>query len=46
MGRAPVKARLRKGRHVIEAGRDLPSQTRVVQVAAGSRKEIEFSLLD
>jgi hypothetical protein len=46
MGRAPVKARLTKGRHVIKAGRELPSQTRMVQVEAGARKEIEISLPD
>ena len=46
MGRAPVKARLPRGRHVVKAGRDLPSQTRVVRVAPGTRKEIEFNLPD
>jgi serine/threonine protein kinase len=46
MGRAPVKARLPKGRHVIKVGRELPSQTRVVRVEAGARKEIEISLTD
>jgi len=46
MGRAPVKARLSKGRHTIEVGRELPSQTRVVRVEAGTRKEIEISLAD
>ena len=45
-GRAPVKARLSKGRHVIEAGRKLPSHPRVVEVEAGTRKEIEFNLTD
>ncbi len=39
MGRAPVKARLSKGRHVIKAGRDFPIQTRVVRVEAGTRKK-------
>ena len=46
MGRAPVKVRLSKGRHVIKAGQELPSQTRVVRVEAGVRKEIEISLSD
>jgi serine/threonine protein kinase len=46
MGRAPVKARLSKGRHVVEAGRKRPIQTRVVRVLAGTRKEIEFTLPD
>lgn len=46
MGRAPVKARLSKGRHVVKAGRDLPSQMRVVRVVAGTRKEVEFNLPD
>jgi hypothetical protein len=46
MGRAPVKARLSKGRHVIKAGRDFPIQTRVVRVEAGTRKEIEITLAD
>jgi serine/threonine protein kinase len=46
MGRAPVKARLSKGRHVIKAGRELPTQTRVVRVESGARKEIEISLAD
>jgi hypothetical protein len=46
MGRAPVKARLSKGRHTIKAGRELPSQTRVVKVEAGAREEIEISLSD
>jgi serine/threonine-protein kinase len=46
MGRAPVKARLSKGRHVIKVGRQLPSQTRVVRVEAGARREIEISLAD
>ena len=46
MGRAPVKARLTIGRHVVKVGRELPSQTRVVRVEAGTRKEIEISLTD
>jgi hypothetical protein len=46
MGRAPVKARLSKGRHVIKAGRELPTQTRVVRVESGTRQEIEISLAD
>ena len=44
MGRAPVKARLTKGKHVVEVGRDLPSQRRVVRVQPGARKEIELTL--
>jgi hypothetical protein len=46
MGRAPVKARLTKGRHVVEVGRELPSETRVVRVEPGARQEIEVSLPD
>jgi len=46
MGRAPVKARLSKGRHVIEAGRDLPSKKRIVRVKPGTRQEIELSLAE
>jgi hypothetical protein len=46
MGRAPVKAPLSQGRHVIKAGRDFPIQTRVVRVEAGAHQEIEFSLED
>ncbi len=44
MGRAPVKARLSKGKHVVKAGRELPSQTRVVRVEAGGRQELEIKL--
>ena len=44
MGRAPVKARLTKGRHVVKVGREIPSETRVVRVEAGARKEIEINL--
>jgi len=44
MGRAPVKARLSEGRHVIKAGRELPSATRIVRLASGARKEVEISL--
>jgi serine/threonine protein kinase len=46
MGRAPVKARLPKGRHVVKAGRDLPTTTRIVRLEAGARREIEISLAD
>jgi hypothetical protein len=46
MGRAPVTARLAKGRHVVEAGRELRSQRRVVRVQPGARKEIELTLGD
>ncbi len=46
MGRAPVKARLSKGRHVVEVGRELPTQTRAVRVEAGARKEVEISLAE
>jgi hypothetical protein len=44
--RAPVKARLSIGRHVIAVGQDLPTQTRVVNVEAGTRQEIEFILAE
>jgi serine/threonine protein kinase len=46
MGRAPVKARLPKGKHVVKVGRELPSETRVVRIEAGARKELEISLSD
>lgn len=46
MGRAPVKARLPKGRHVVKAGRELPTATRIVRLEAGTRREIEISLGD
>jgi CelD/BcsL family acetyltransferase involved in cellulose biosynthesis len=39
-----VKARLLKGRHVIEAGRELPSEKRIVRVQPGARKEVELTL--
>lgn len=44
MGRAPVKAKLSEGRHVIKAGRELPSATRTVRLESGARKEVEISL--
>jgi hypothetical protein len=44
MGRAPVEARLPKGRHVIKAGRELPATTRIVRLGAGVRKEVEIQL--
>jgi hypothetical protein len=44
MGRAPVKARVSKGRHVVEVGRELPSKKRVVKVEAGARRDLEISL--
>jgi hypothetical protein len=43
-GRAPVTARLSKGRHVIEVGHQLRSQRRVVRIQAGTRREVEFTL--
>ncbi len=46
MGRAPVKARVTKGRHVVEVGRELPSEKRVVRVEAGARKTLEINLSD
>ncbi len=46
MGRAPVEARVSKGRHVVKVGRELPTQTRVVRVEAGARKEVELSLTE
>jgi len=46
MGRAPVKARVSKGRHIVEVGRELPSKKRVVKVEAGARRELEISLVD
>ncbi len=46
MGRAPVKARVTRGRHVVEVGRDLPTKKRVVKVEAGARKDLEINLLD
>lgn len=44
MGRAPVSARVREGRHVIEVGRDRPSMRRVVYIDPGARKNLELSL--
>ncbi len=46
MGRAPVEARLKKGRHVVKVGRDLPTKTKVVRVEAGARKEVELELTE
>ena len=46
MGRAPVEARVQKGRHVVKVGRELPTKTKVVRVEAGARKEIELSLTE
>ncbi len=46
MGRAPVKARLPRGRHVVKVGRELPSQTRVVRLEAGARRELEIQLVE
>ena len=46
MGRAPVKARVSKGRHVVEVGREFPSKKRVVKVEAGGREDLEISLAD
>ena len=43
-GRAPVRARLNTGRHVIQAGRELPSERRVVRVQPGARKEVQLTL--
>jgi hypothetical protein len=45
-GRAPVRARLEKGRHVIAVGQELPTQKRVVRVQPGARKEIELTLAE
>ena len=46
MDRAPLNKRLPEGRYVIGAGRELPTQTRVVDVEAGTRQEIEFNLAE
>jgi hypothetical protein len=43
-GRAPVKARLPQGKHLIEAGYKLRTQKKVVRVKAGTRQEVEFTL--
>ena len=43
-GRAPVNARLRGGRHVVEAGRDIPSRKQVVRVRPGARQEVTLAL--
>jgi serine/threonine-protein kinase len=43
-GRAPVKARLRSGRHVIEAGREIPTRKKVVRVRPGTRQEVALAL--
>lgn len=44
MGRAPVEARVRTGRHVVGAGREHATQTRVVHIGPGDRKEVEVEL--
>jgi serine/threonine-protein kinase len=44
MGRAPVLARLPRGRHTIAAGRELPARKRVVRIQPGARKEIVLTL--
>lgn len=46
MGRAPVKARVSKGRHTIEVGREIPTEKRVIKVEPGSRKVFEINLAD
>jgi len=46
MGRAPVEARLDKGPHVVEVGRELPSMRRVVRVEPGAHAELELNLSD
>jgi hypothetical protein len=46
MGRAPLTLHLSKGQHVIEAGHERPTQTRDVNVEAGTRQEIEFVLTE
>lgn len=46
MGRAPVEARVRKGRHVVKVGRELPTKTKIVRVEPGARKEIELDLAE
>jgi len=43
-GRAPVKARLPKGRHVVAAGHEIPTVKRTVWAQPGARKEIELTL--
>jgi hypothetical protein len=43
-GRAPVKARLPKGRHVVAAGHEIPTVKRAVWTQPGARKEIELTL--
>jgi hypothetical protein len=44
MGRAPVEARLKKGRHVVGAGRERATETRVIKIKPGEREELEFEL--
>jgi hypothetical protein len=46
MGRAPVDARLPKGRHVVEVGREIPSKTQVVRVDPDVPKEVVIDLSD
>lgn len=46
MGRAPLTARLSKGRHIVEVGRELPALKRAVRVQPGARKEMAFNLAE
>jgi len=43
-GRAPVRARLPKGRHVVAAGHEIPTVKRIVWARPGARKEVELTL--
>ncbi len=43
-GRAPVRARLPKGRHVVAAGHEIPTVRRIVWARPGARKEVELTL--
>jgi hypothetical protein len=46
MHRAPLDKRLPEGRYVIGAGQKLPTQRRVIDVEAGTRQEIVFTLAE
>jgi hypothetical protein len=42
IGTAPVVVDVQPGRHVVATGADGPTESRVVQVAPGQRREVTF----
>ena len=46
MGRAPVEARLVKGRHLVQAGHEVPSKKKVIEIVPGERNEVEVYLAE